>query len=69
MSSRDMAISIINQMDENQLDGFVKLFGQSVSNIPNDETIKAMEETEELLKSTTAKKFYSVKDLFEDLVL
>lgn len=67
MSSRDMAINIINQMDENQLDGFVKLFSPIISNIPNDDTIKAIEETEELLKSDTTEKFYSVKDLFEDL--
>ena len=67
MSTRDIAINIVNMMDEEQIDNFVNLFNPLVSNIPNDETIEAMKETEELLKSGNAKKFNTVKELFEDL--
>ena len=67
MSSRDMAINIVNMMDEEQLSGFVKLFNPFVSDIPNEETIMAMKETEDMLKDSNAKKFDSIESLFEDL--
>ena len=69
MSSRDMAINIVNMMDDEQIDNFVKLFRPIVSDIPNEETLRAIEETEEMLKLGDTKKFDSVKELFEDLVL
>ena len=67
MSARDMAINIVNMMDEEQLTGFVKLFNPIICDIPNEETIKAMKETEEMLNDPTVKKFDSVASLFEDL--
>lgn len=67
MSSRDMAINIVNMMDDDQIDNFVKLFRPIVSDIPNEETLRAIEETEEMLKLGDTKKFDSLKELFEDL--
>ncbi len=69
MSLRDTAINIINMMDEEQIDSFVTLFNPIVSHIPNEETMKAIEESEKLLNSPNAKKFNSVKELFEDLLV
>ena len=51
MSSRDMAINIVNMMNDEQIDNFVKLFRPIVSEIPNEETLRAIEETEEMLKN------------------
>lgn len=67
MSTRDMAINIVNLMTEEQLAGFVSLFQGLVPDIPSGETIRAMEETEELLMNPNAQKFTSVQDLFEEL--
>lgn len=67
MSTRDVALNIVNMMDEEQLQGFVALFQGIVSGIPNEETIAAMEEAENMLKDPNAKKFTSVDDLFEEL--
>ena len=67
MNARDTAINIVNMMNDNQVESFVNLFKPVVSEIPTEETMNAMIEAEEMLKSTNAKKFYSVKELFEDL--
>ncbi len=67
MSTRDVALNIVNMMDEEQLRSFVSLFQGIVSDIPNEETIAAMEEAENMLKDPNAKKFTSVDDLFEEL--
>lgn len=67
MSTRDVALNIVNMMDEEQLQGFVALFQGIVSDIPNEETIAAMEEAENMLKDPNAKKFTSVDDLFAEL--
>ncbi|MCR5661948.1 MAG: hypothetical protein K6G50_07445 [bacterium] len=67
MTTRDAAIKIVNLMNEEQLAAFVRLFQGIVSDIPNDETLAAMEEAEEMLKDPNAKKFSSVQELFADL--
>ena len=67
MSTRDMALNIVNRMSEEQLTGFVNLFRAIVSDIPNEETEAAMEETEELLNDPDAKTFSSVDELFAEL--
>ena len=67
MSTKDMAINIVNMMDEEQLTYFVKLFNKVVSDIPNDETIMAMRESEDMLKNDDAIRFDSVDSLFEEL--
>lgn len=67
MSTREMAYDIINGMDEEQLESFIILFSKMFEEIPNDTTIAAMKESEELLKDTDALKFDSVDDLFKEL--
>ena len=67
MSTMDVALNIVNMMDEEQLRSFVSLFQGIVSDIPNEETIAAMEEAENMLKDPNAKKITSVDDLFEEL--
>ena len=67
MNTRDVAINIVNMMDEEQLAGFVSLFHNVVSDIPNDETIAAMKEAEEMLNDPNATKFDSVEELFMEL--
>ena len=67
MSTKDMAINIVNMMDEEELTYFVKLFKKVVSDVPNEETIVAMRESEDMLKSDDAIKFDSVDNLFEEL--
>ena len=67
MTTRDAALNIINLMDEEQLRSFVSLFRGVVSDIPNEETIAAMQEAEDMLKDPNAQKFSSVDDLFADL--
>ena len=67
MSTRDIAINIVNMMSEDQLRGFVTLFQPVVSDIPNEETIAAMNEAEALLDDPNAMRFSSVDDLFEEL--
>ncbi len=67
MSTRDAALNIVNLMTEEQLRGFVSLFQGLVSDIPNDETVAAMEEAEEMLRDSDAPRFTSVDDLFEEL--
>ena len=67
MSTRDMALNIVNMMSEDQLRGFVTLFQPIVSDIPNEETVAAMDEAEALLNDPNAMRFSSVDDLFEEL--
>ena len=67
MSTKDIAMNIIDMMNEEQLKSFVNLFQAIVPNVPNNETLDAMEESENLLKNPNAQKFYSVEELFEDL--
>ena len=67
MATKDIALNIVNMMSEEQLQSFVILFQGIVSDIPNDETISAMQEAENMLKDPDAMKFDSVDDLFAEL--
>ena len=67
MSTREIALNIVNMMSEEQLTSFVNLFRAIVSDIPNEETEAAMEETEELLNNPDAMIFSSVDELFAEL--
>lgn len=67
MSTRDAAYNILNLMDEEQLRSFVILFQSVVSDVPNDETIAAMQEAEDMLIDPNAQRFHSVEDLFAEL--
>jgi len=67
MTSKAMAMNIINNMSEEQLIGFINLFKWLLTDMPNDETLAAMQEAEDMLNDTHAQKFSSVEDLFEEL--
>ena len=67
MATRDIAINIINLLSEEQLQSFIVLFKDLVSDIPNEETVAAMQEAEEMLSDPHATKFSSVDDLFAEL--
>ena len=54
-------------MSEEQLHAFVCLFSSQATDIPNDETMLAIEEAEEMLKNPNTRKFYSVEELFAEL--
>ena len=54
-------------MTEEQLQNFINLFKGIISSVPNDETLAAMREADEMLKAPNAQKFSSVKELFEAL--
>ena len=40
MSTRDVALNIVNMMNDEQLQGFISLFQGVISNTPDEETIK-----------------------------
>ena len=67
MSNRAMAVHIVDRMNEEQLKSFICLFGWLLNDIPNKETIDAMEEAEEMLNDPNARKFNSVEELFAEL--
>lgn len=46
MNNRSIALNIVNKMNEEQLKSFICLFGWLASEVPNEETFVAMEETE-----------------------
>ena len=51
VNDRDLAYNIVSRFSDEQLRSFITLFRDSVSEIPNDETIAAMEEAEQMFKS------------------
>ncbi len=67
MNNRAIALNIVNTMNEEQLKSFICLFGWLASEIPNEETFGAMEETEKMLNDPNAQKFHSVEELFAEL--
>ena len=67
LATKDIALSIVNMMSEEQLQSYVNLFQGIISDIPNDETVSAMQEAEEMLKDPDAVRFNFVDDLFAEL--
>ena len=67
MSNRAIALNIVNRMDEEQLKSFICLFGRLAWEVPNEETVAAMEDAENMLNDPNAKKFNSVEELFAEL--
>ena len=67
MSDRAIALNIVNMMNEEQLKSFVCLFGWLAREIPNEETLAAMEDAEKMLNDPNAQKFNSVEELFAEL--
>jgi len=67
MSTRDIAYSIVDCMNDEQLAGFIMMFGNLVDagNSPNSETRKILDDVKD--GRNLSRKFDSVDELWEDL--
>lgn len=67
MSTRELAYKIVDSLDEKQLAAFIDFFSSMFYEIPNEETLAAMEEADRMLADPNARRFGSVDELFEEL--
>ncbi len=68
MSTREIAYSIFERLTDEQLKGFILLFRRYFDEIPNEETLEAFEEVEEMKKNPEKYKEYTdLDELFNDL--
>lgn len=67
MSTRELAYKIVDSLDDKQLAAFVDFFSSMFYEIPNKETLAAMEEADRMLADPSTRRFGSVDELFEDL--
>ena len=69
MSIKEIAYGILDNLNEEQLKGFIMMFrGVLGMEIPNEKTLAAMQEAEDILSGKIkAKSYDSVQELFEDL--
>ena len=68
MNTRDKVISMIDMLSEQQLEGLCMFMG-GILDIPNDETLEAMAETEDMIKNPQNYKSYSnVDQMFEEIL-
>lgn len=65
--TRELAYKIVDSLDEKQLAAFIDFFSSMFYEIPNKETLEAMEEADRMLTDPSAKRFGSVDELFEEL--
>lgn len=69
MSIREMAIDIIDNFSEEQLKGFVMMFGNFDSEIPSEELLEALAEGEEMKKHPERYKTYSsAEEMVKDIL-
>ncbi len=69
MSTRDIAYKIFEQLSEEQLKGFILMFRGGREEIPNEETLEAFEEVEDMKKNPEKYKGYSdVDEMMSDLL-
>ena len=67
MSTREMAYNVIDGMTEEQLKAFLMLFGNYKE--PNEETLQAMAEVEDMKKNPDKYKSYdNAEDMMRDLL-
>lgn len=67
MSTREMAYNVIDAMTEEQLKAFLMLFGNYKE--PNEETLQAMTEVEDMKKNPDNYKSYDdAEDMMKDLL-
>lgn len=69
MSIKEMAYDIVDNLTEEQLRGFVLMFGKYADEeIPNEKTLAAMQETEDIISGKIqTKRYTSVEELFREL--
>ena len=71
MSNRERAVQLLNVIDDEKMIYVVGILENltGLVNIPNDETIEAIEEGDEMLKSGTGQRFTgSTEDFFHMLL-
>ncbi len=71
MSNREKAVQLLNVIDDEKMIYVVGILENltGLVNIPNDETIEAIEEGDEMLKSGTGQRFTgSTEDFFHMLL-
>lgn len=66
MSTKELASIIFENLTEEQLKGFVMMFRNVVSGVPNDETIAAIEECEKMLSDPDTVR-YSAEEALREL--
>ena len=70
MSTRELAYSVIDRLSEEQLKGFLMLFGgMSEADFLNDETLEAMQEVQDMkLHPDKYKGYDDVDVMFKELL-
>ncbi len=69
MSTREIAYSIFQRLTDEQLRGFILMFRGGFEEIPNEETLEAFEEVEEMKKNPEKYKGYSdVDEMMRDIL-
>ena len=70
MSIKEMAYDIFDNLTEDQLRGFVLMFGGNSSvEVPNEELLEAFEEVEDMKKNPSKYKGYSdVDEMMRDIL-
>ncbi len=67
LRTRELAYKIVDSLDKKQLAAFIDFFSSMFYEIPNKETLEAMEEADRMLTDPRTKRFGSVDELFEEL--
>ncbi len=67
LRTRELAYKIVDSLDEKQLAAFIDFFSLMFYEMPNKETLEAMEEADRMLTDPRTKRFGSVDELFEEL--
>ena len=70
MSIREIAYDIIDNLSEQQLKGFILMFGlNAASEVPNEELLEAFDEVEDMKKNPDKYKGYSdVDEMIGDIL-
>lgn len=68
MSTREQAYRIIDGLSEEQLEGLLMLFGSSISESPNMETVEAMKEADRIARDSSVKGFTDVDEMFGEIL-
>lgn len=71
MSTREIAYSILDRLSDEQIAAFIMLFGGYISSdeIPNEDTLEALSEVEEMKKNPNEFKGYTdVDEMMKELL-
>jgi len=68
MSTREQAYRIIDGLSEEQLEGLLMLFGSGSAEIPNEETIEAMKESDRIAGDSSVKGFTDIDKMFGEIL-